>query len=79
MFMNSNTIKMLYCGLNAYEYNRISMCQNAKEIWDTLEVTHEDSNQVKKLKIISSCTNTSYLKRMMLKPFLRCLLDSLIL
>ena len=32
-------------------YNRISLCESAKEIWDKLEVAHEGTNQVKKSKI----------------------------
>lgn len=42
------TMNILFCGLNVEEFNRVSMCANAKEIWDTLETTHEGTNQVKK-------------------------------
>nr|KYP32996.1 hypothetical protein KK1_046205 [Cajanus cajan] len=31
------------------EYFRISNCTSAKEIWDTLKVTHEGTNDVKDL------------------------------
>lgn len=44
-------MNVLHCGLNADEFNRISMCNNAKEIWDTLEVTHKCTNQVKESKV----------------------------
>ena len=42
---------MLYCTLNASEFNRISTCTSAKKIWDRLKVTHEGTNQVKESKI----------------------------
>jgi hypothetical protein len=42
---------MLYCDLDANEFNRISACESAKEMWDKLEVTYEGTNQVKESKI----------------------------
>ena len=33
------------------EFNRISICKTAKEIWDMLKVTHERTSQVKESKI----------------------------
>ena len=44
-------MNILYCTLDANEFNRISICMSAKKIWDRLKVTHESTNQVKKLKI----------------------------
>ena len=44
-------MNLLYCALNASEFNRISTCTSAKEIWNRLEVTHEGTNQVKESKI----------------------------
>ena len=41
----------LICALEINEFNRISCCQSAKEIWDKLEVTHEGTNQVKEDRI----------------------------
>ena len=32
------------------EYNRICQCKSTKEIWRLLEVTHEETNQVKESK-----------------------------
>ena len=49
--MNANAMNILYCGLDPNEYNKISSCELAKEIWDKLEVAHEGTNQVKKSKI----------------------------
>ncbi|KAI4387127.1 hypothetical protein MLD38_004981 [Melastoma candidum] len=33
------------------EYNRISACTTAKEIWDRLILTHEGTDQVKETRI----------------------------
>ena len=44
-------MNVLYLALDANEFNRISVYTSTKEIWDTLEVTHEGTNQVKKSKI----------------------------
>ena len=44
-------MNVLYCALDASEFNRISVCPSVKEIWDTLEVTHKRINQVKESKI----------------------------
>lgn len=41
----------LFCALGANEYNRVSLCNNAKEIWDKLEVTHEGTSRVNESKI----------------------------
>ena len=48
---NYKAIHLLYCALNAEEFNRISSCKIAKEIWDKLVVTFEGTNQVKQTKI----------------------------
>ena len=37
--------------MNKNEYNRICRCKSVKEIWRLLEITHEETNQVKELKI----------------------------
>ena len=44
-------MNVLYCILDANEFNRIFIYTSAKEIWATLEVIHEKSNQVKESKI----------------------------
>ena len=43
--------KILICGIGPDEYNRISSCQDAKAIWETLQTAHEGTTQVKKSKI----------------------------
>ncbi|XP_070012903.1 uncharacterized protein [Nicotiana sylvestris] len=45
---NAMAKKWLVCGLGPYEYSRIQRCTTAKEIWDTLQVAHEGTPQVKR-------------------------------
>ena len=42
-------MNILYYTLDPNEYNKISPCKSAKEIWDKLEVAREGTNEVKKL------------------------------
>ena len=42
---------ILYCGLDANEYNRISVCDTAKQIWNKLIVTYEGTSQVRETKM----------------------------
>ena len=51
MAKNYKAINLLYCGLSTDEFNRISSCRSAKEIWDKLVVTYEGTSQVKETKI----------------------------
>ena len=48
---NYKAIHLLYCSLNAEEFNRILSCKSAKEIWDKFVVTFEGTSQVKQTKI----------------------------
>ena len=41
----------LYCALDSNEFDRISSCNLAKEIWDKLEATYEGSSQVEESKM----------------------------
>ncbi|XP_070046254.1 uncharacterized protein [Nicotiana tomentosiformis] len=43
--------KILVCGISPVEYNRISACQSAKEIWEALQIAHEGTTLVKQSKI----------------------------
>ena len=45
------------------EYFRVSNCKNAKEMWDTLQVTHEGTTNVKRSRI-NTLTNEYELFRM---------------
>nr|XP_009618787.1 uncharacterized protein LOC104110921 [Nicotiana tomentosiformis] len=42
---------ILICGISPDEYNRISVCQSAKEISEALQTAHEGITQVKQSKI----------------------------
>ncbi|WMV08056.1 hypothetical protein MTR67_001441 [Solanum verrucosum] len=48
---NYNANKLLVCGIGPDEYNRISTCEMAKEIWDCLKTAHEGTTQVKDSKV----------------------------
>ncbi|XP_070035725.1 intracellular protein transport protein USO1-like [Nicotiana tomentosiformis] len=48
---NTKAKKWLVCGLGPDEYNRIQSCTTAKEIWDTLQVAHEGTAQVKRSRV----------------------------
>ncbi|KAK5835974.1 hypothetical protein PVK06_011705 [Gossypium arboreum] len=47
----TNAMHTLFCALGLNEYNRVSLCDNAKEILHKLEVTHEGTSRVKESKI----------------------------
>ncbi|XP_075086327.1 uncharacterized protein LOC107810242 [Nicotiana tabacum] len=48
---NFRAKKILVCDIGPDEYNRISACQSAKEIWEALQMAHEGTTQVKQSKI----------------------------
>ncbi|GJS02196.1 retrovirus-related pol polyprotein from transposon TNT 1-94 [Tanacetum coccineum] len=48
---NNEAKMVIYNALPRKEYERISMCNTAKEIWKTLLITHQGNNQVKDNKI----------------------------
>ncbi|GKA28454.1 hypothetical protein Tco_0714622 [Tanacetum coccineum] len=51
-FTKNNKAKMvIYNALTRKEYERIFMCNTAKEIWKTLLITHQGNSQVKDNKI----------------------------
>ncbi|XP_009793749.1 uncharacterized protein LOC142163871 [Nicotiana tabacum] len=43
--------KILVCGIGPDDYNMISACQTAKEIWEALQIAHEGIIQVKQSTI----------------------------
>ncbi|GAV88353.1 UBN2 domain-containing protein, partial [Cephalotus follicularis] len=49
--LNSKAKHVLFCAVGLNEFNQISSCHSAKEMWDLLEVTNEGTNQVKESKI----------------------------
>ncbi|XP_070049728.1 intracellular protein transport protein USO1-like [Nicotiana tomentosiformis] len=48
---NFHAKKILVYGIGPDEYNKISSCQSAKEIWEALQIAHEGTTQVKQSKI----------------------------
>ncbi|MFA1236654.1 hypothetical protein, partial [Klebsiella pneumoniae] len=51
--LDAKAMNALYCAVNKVEFNRISQCTTAHEIWHTLLVTHEGTSKVKESKIAS--------------------------
>ncbi|GAV62025.1 zf-CCHC domain-containing protein/DUF4219 domain-containing protein/UBN2 domain-containing protein [Cephalotus follicularis] len=49
--LNAKAKHVIICALNSNEFNRVSSCAIAKEMWDRLEVTYEGTNQVNNAKI----------------------------
>ena len=48
---NAKAMNILFCALDRNEFNRVSMCSTAYQIWRTLKITHEGTNKVKLSKI----------------------------
>ncbi|GAV56906.1 zf-CCHC domain-containing protein/UBN2 domain-containing protein, partial [Cephalotus follicularis] len=48
--MNAKAKHIILCAINSNDFNRVSSCVSAKEMWDRLEVTYEGTNQVKEAK-----------------------------
>ncbi|GAV58592.1 UBN2 domain-containing protein, partial [Cephalotus follicularis] len=49
--LNAKAKHVIICAINSSEFNRVSSCISAKEMWDRLEITYEGTNQVKDAKI----------------------------
>ncbi|GAV69223.1 UBN2 domain-containing protein, partial [Cephalotus follicularis] len=49
--INAKAKHIIICAINSNDFNRISSCVSAKEMWDRLEVTYEGTNQVKEAKV----------------------------
>ena len=44
MEINARATNTFVCVLCFKEFNRVSTCKTAKEIWDKLEITHEGTS-----------------------------------
>ena len=44
---NSKAMNILFCSLDRNEFNRVSFCKSAYEIWKNLQVTLEGTSKVK--------------------------------
>ena len=57
--LNFKAMNTLHCALNPTEFNRISTCKSAKEIWDKLEIIAiqeaKNPNEISLGKICGSC------------------------
>ncbi|GAV87374.1 DUF4219 domain-containing protein [Cephalotus follicularis] len=42
--LNAKTKHIIFCALSSNEFDRISSCESAKEIWDKLKDFHEEKN-----------------------------------
>ena len=49
--LNYKVINFLYCAFDSKEFDRISNCNLAKEIWEKLETTYKESSQVEESKM----------------------------
>ncbi|XP_070056474.1 uncharacterized protein [Nicotiana tomentosiformis] len=49
--VNAKANNLLYNAISGEEYEKISSCEKAKEMWDKLEVTYEGTNKVKETRI----------------------------
>ncbi|GAV61874.1 zf-CCHC domain-containing protein/DUF4219 domain-containing protein/UBN2 domain-containing protein [Cephalotus follicularis] len=49
--INAKAKHIIICAINSNDFNRISSCISAKEMWDRLEDTYEGTNQVKEAKV----------------------------
>ena len=48
---NAKAMNMLFCASDRNEFNGVSICTTAHQIWDTLRTIHEGTNKVKQTKI----------------------------
>ncbi|VFQ69605.1 unnamed protein product [Cuscuta campestris] len=49
--LNATAINFLYCVVNANDYQKISRCQTANQMWNKLMITYEGTPQVRESKI----------------------------
>ncbi|XP_060211645.1 uncharacterized protein LOC132639188 [Lycium barbarum] len=75
---NYKAKKIPVCRIGADEYNRISACKTAKEIWETLQTAHEGTTQVKNPKIGMLITETKVNAIYDAKDLAKLIVDELI-
>ncbi|MQL70743.1 hypothetical protein Taro_003060 [Colocasia esculenta] len=51
--LNCKAKNILCCALSKKEFNRISACKSAMEMWDKLRITFEGTDKVKETRIDS--------------------------
>jgi hypothetical protein len=50
--LNYKAMNCLYCAFDSKEFNEISSCNSAKEIWERLEATYEEASQESKMSML---------------------------
>ena len=50
--LNARAMNALFCALRKNEFNHVSTCETAFDIWHILEITHKGTSRVKDSKII---------------------------
>jgi hypothetical protein len=50
--LNYKAMNCLYCAFDSKEFDEISSCNSAKEIWERLEATYEESSQESKMSML---------------------------
>ena len=60
--LDARALNALYYAIDENEYNRISTCETAYQVWHSLEILHEGTNKVKEAKISVWFTNMSFLR-----------------
>jgi len=73
---NYKPMHILYCVLDANEYNRICACESAKEIWDKLVVTYGERAKLERQRSICSSINMNCSRCNLTRPSRRCTLAS---
>ncbi len=48
---NAKALNLLYCGIDAEQFNKVSRCDATQEVWLKLQNIYEGTNQVKETKI----------------------------
>ncbi|VFQ67109.1 unnamed protein product [Cuscuta campestris] len=51
---NAKAINIIYCAVNPDDYQKISCCSTAKEMWDKLEITYEGEQKKKGIALKAS-------------------------
>ena len=49
--LDARAMNALYCAIDENEYNRISTCETAYQVWHSFEILHEGTTKVKEAKI----------------------------
>ncbi|MQL68760.1 hypothetical protein Taro_001071 [Colocasia esculenta] len=49
--LNARATNILCCAISRKEFNCVSACSSAKEIWDKITLNHEGTSKVKETKV----------------------------